>query len=224
MRASCRILALCTILRWLLLPFAAHAAVAGNGDIQLWTRSYFDGPISRQWDWQFVFETRWGNDASTLYYWYLQPQLFYQPAEWISIEPGYRQGFSKHLISDNWVLEYAPLLDVVLMKTVAEWSFSDRSRWQYSQVGSVPWHWLYRNRFRIVSPPIVRSPLIWLFTDNEIFWREKRGINQDRLSFGTMILLNETVGGELFYMDRFWKRAPGWIYQTVFNVRLDLFF
>jgi len=116
------------------------------------------------------------------------------------------------------------LLDVVLMKTFSEWSFSDRSRWQYIQVGPVPWHWLYRNRFRIIAPPVARSPMIVIFTDNEIFWREKRGINQDRLSFGTMIGLNETVGGELFYMARFWKRAQGWIYQTVFNVRLDVSF
>jgi hypothetical protein len=216
-------------MKWLwllLLPFSAFARIDQNGDFQVWARSFTETELSDHWAVQVWGEMRWGDNASKLFYNYLQGQIVYRPAWWMFIAPGYRQGLRRFPLSSNhWEFEYAPIVDVAfILLQKAGWEVRDRNRVEYILFDSDPNHWLYRNRLRVITPWTFTGWNLNPYIENEVFWRQARGVNQDRVSTGFMMQFSEHVGGETSYILRLQKQETGWVHQNVLNLMLVMFF
>lgn len=204
-------------------PLCAY--VNQNGDFQIWTREYIRGHITPHWDISVMQENRIGDHASKPYHIFLQAQGIYRPAPWIGLAPGYRQSWRRFpLDSSRWRPEYSPMFDVMLRWHLGEWEFSDRNRVQYIIFQSDPAHWLYRNRFRIVTPWHFTRFCFTPFIDNEWFFQERYGFDQDRLSAGLMTWIYKNLSGQIYYMRRFEKTGADlhWIHQNILNITLLL--
>ena len=199
----------------LFLPIFAWPAVNQNGDFQIWQRNFLIKHCAPQWSFWVVSELRWGSNASQFYHAILHGQLYYAPAPWIVLGPGYEQVWTKETTLISWEKEFIPLFDAIFRARFHTWEIQDRSRLEYVIIDSNPFHWLYRNRFRIIAPPMRQNPKVAFFTDNEFFWFEAHGVNEDRLSAGLMIQWQDNWGAESFYMARFLKQLDGWSYNTV---------
>lgn len=198
------------------------AQINSDGDFQIWNREIVNVHFSKQWTLYSFAESRIGDDASKLYEAFLHAELDYKAASWIAFGPGYRQAIIRAPINSNhWEPIYIPLVSVMLFFKLRDWEFSDRNRVQYEVAKSIPYPWLYRNRFRIV-PPWSFTPLcINPFIDNEIFIYQGHGFVEDRLCSGLLFWLHDNLSGQLYYMCRF-QKPNHWIHQNVLNISLLL--
>ena len=140
--------------------------------------------------------------------------MIYVPTKWIAIAPGYRQAAIRFpLDSTHWEPEYSPLLDISFKWEAREWLFANRNRAQYIIFGPNPNRWLYRNRFRIMTPWHFTKFRFTPYIDNEWFFLQDFGFNQDRLVAGLMMILRGNLSGQLAYMRRYQKLVDQWIHQ-----------
>ena len=203
------------------LPAFLYPTINQNGDFQIWDRVFLEKPITEKWKFLTVIEQRWGDNATKLFFTYIQPQIAYIPAEWVIIAPGYRQVYQRYPVASNhWRPQYSPLIDVQFRVGFAGWKIEDRNRVQYRILKGDPSHWLYRNRFRITTPDFLQKPKMCFFTDNEVFWYQITGISEDRFSTGFMMHIYGNIAGDLFYMARFQKLGSEWIHQNILNISL----
>jgi hypothetical protein len=200
----------------LLIPIYSFATLGGNGDFQIWARVDFVKHFNREWQIKVVQEERWGDSASFLYQVHLQAQTVYTPLSWMRLSPGYRQAWRRTEMT-AWHPLYIPFFDFTWQTKVFGCDIKDRNRIEYT-VGNAPaLPWAYRNRFRVILPPLVSrgQARVAPFVDNEFFWRQGESINQDRICAGLMALLQENTGVEIFYMARFLKGQVSWIYNNI---------
>lgn len=205
------------------IPLWLFADIDSNGDIQFWQKSHFRYFFQEEWAFMLTTEVRFGDDVSKFYYCYLEPQLLYAPADWVSLAPGYRQVAKRHPTnSSHWIPEYVPMFDLVFNANANGWRFEDRNRFEYIITEDSPYPWLYRNRFRIFFPSQVCFLNMAPFVDDEIFWRQARGINENRGSLGFRQTYSSHVSTETVYTARFLKRDSKWTYQNVFLLWLGV--
>lgn len=159
-------------------------------------------------------EGRWGNNASELYFVYIQGQAVYT-TKWLEIAPGYRQAFVR-LAQDTI---HVPLVDITLFFP-GTWQWEDRNRFFYQIPEEAPSHFIYRNRLRLTSPEISRFLKLKLFVDDEIFYHEGRGVSQNRTSVGMLATQTSYLKMRLYYMYRLLKQEPIWTYQNVMAIHL----
>ncbi len=211
----------------LLLPCLLCSQVDKNGDFQIWSWNFAAKQFSPEWTLLTLWEFRLGNDASKFYRTSLSVEPIYTPVEWIGLAPGYRQAWLRDPVNSNhWKTEYTPFGDVFFFLFPGKWQLVDRNRVEYRIRKSDPIHWVYRNRLRVITPWSFTSHQINPFFENEIFIRQRRGLNEDRLTCGFLSNIYENLSGELSYMARFRKQHPSgtWIHQNVLNIVLFLAF
>lgn len=201
-------------------PAFAWSQVNRNGDFQIWDRTFFLKHLNKQWLSYSFIEFRFGDNASELYQYFIHTQMIYRPLPFLSIGPGYRQIWQKILTTGKWQTGESPLLDLAFVYRFKGWELRDRNRVQYVIFPHNPSHWWYRNRMRFVTPSFFETRNIAFFLDNEFFWRQTLGVNEDRLSAGFMFEMLKHLAGELFYMARFLKVDPHWNYMTILNIAL----
>jgi len=199
-------------------PCLSWAEINQNGDFQIWNRNFAGVHLGKKWTFISQLEFRWGDDASTLYYTLLQPQLRYTPVPWLIIAPGYRQFWQRNLVKESLRPGYAPVLDISFLILMQDWQIRDRSGIEYIIHRSNPNHFLYRNRLRIIPPWSFTRFGINPFIEDEIFIRERVGFEQNRLLAGLFYLLQKNTSGELFYMLRYLKTGRSWTYQNVLGL------
>lgn len=202
-------------------PLSLLGVVNANGDYQFWQWNFIRNQISDQWAFYTCTEVRWGDNVSKAYYAYIQEQLIYTPAKWVSILPGYRQAVRRvPSDSSHWILEYVPIADLIFTAKPSDWEIRQRNRFEYILSKQSKFSWLYRNRLRFYIPRKWTSIQIRPFFDEEFFWRQGEGINEARVSVGLQETYTSHIGSEIFYMARFQKSEPHWVYQNVFNLTL----
>jgi len=210
-----------TILFSLVFPLIAFASINGKADYQFWQRTFFKKKMVNDWTLVLVEECRMGDNASKFYYTYLQANLSYAPVTWFSIAPGYRQIYKRSPLSSNHFRpEYNPLIDIYFQTPIGSWNFLNRNRIQYLIFGSNPSHWLYRNLVRFASPWKFTSFEARPYIEDEVFWRQSHGINENRTVIGVAETLAEYATIDLFYIARFLKNSSGWAYNNVFGFNL----
>jgi hypothetical protein len=186
----------------LLLPFTLAAEISRNGDFQFWLYDAFTKDIGKKSKIYLETEGRWGDDASTLYLFYLQTRVMYAVCKWLDVAPGYRQQWNLDLATRKWFRLYDPLVDVIVKKKIGKWEISDRHRTQYFILESLPNFWQYRNRFMVISPwkigKMKLNPLVF----DEIFIREQSGFSENRFAIGGSMPLAKKAKTTLFYMLR----------------------
>lgn len=204
-----------------LLPISCFATLNGNGDFQIWERLFWFKHFNPKWQCKLDEEARWGDSASFLYDIHLQIQIIYTPFSWARFSPGYRQVWKRTNVT-AWTPVYIPFFDFTWGVKGGGFEIKDRSRIEYTIHDSGVLPWMYSNRFRIVSPPLFQGKRgrLALFVENHFFWRQGQGVNEDRVSSGLLALLQDNVGGQFFYTERFLKREMDWIHNHVIQVSL----
>lgn len=195
-----------------------------DNDFQVWIYDGVHTKLSKRTSLYLESELRYGDNASLLYFYYLQTRFFFSPCKWLDIAPGYRQIFSLRSPEDHtWRPIYNPLTDVIFKKEFRKWEFSDRSRFQYLIFEDEKNAWLYRNRLQIRAPWKIGRIGIHPQISNELFFRERRGFAQNRFAVGGIFPLAKKIEGSLQYMLRSLKDIEGnwrnhhicWIYFDI---------
>jgi hypothetical protein len=182
-----------------------------NGDFQVWSFLSVENRFAKTWHSRLWGVARWGDDASQLYFTYAQGQIVYTK-NWFEVAPGYRQEY--HISANQWEPVYAPLCDI-FFTLIGKWEIEDRNRIIYHMPKNAEKHWSYRNRIRLLSPAIPSFFSIKLFLDNEFFFREKVGFNQNRLSIGVLGTPLSFLNVRVNYMYRSLKSSEVWIHHNV---------
>lgn len=197
-----------------------------NGDFQIWTYAFMGVDMHPEWQFQLSAEFRWGDDASTLYYKYLQGQILYKAASWIEIAPGYRQEYIRNREKkDKWANLFDPLMDVILYIPGSSWKLADRNRLEYLIDRDRKNLWLYRNRFLAISPWKADFLQLNPFFSNEIFFLQDKGFSQDRVTIGFYSTWASYAKLKTYYTWRYLKKKKtNWSYQNILALQLFLRF
>jgi hypothetical protein len=195
-----------------LLPSTIYGQVNHNGDFQVWSYLSIEKEINSAWRSRFLGVMRWGDDASTLYFTYAQWQAVYRNKD-LEIAPGYRQEYFKP--GREWFARYNPLIDITLFFPCTTWRWEDRNRFVYQIPQNVSSSLIYRNRLRVTSPELTSFFKLKLFLEDEVFFQEGVGFNQNRVAIGLVGSLTSYLDGRLYYMYRTLKQGSTWTYQNV---------
>jgi hypothetical protein len=192
------------------------AQVNHNGDFQLWSHTQFDKKIKEPFGVRFSTAFRWGDNASRLFYEYYQPQITFTKNK-VVIAPGYRQLFQN--TTGKWIAYYMPMIDLFLSFPLS-WEIEDRNRVFYQIPGHGSSVWIYRNRIRIYSPIFCK---IKLFAEEEAFFQEGSGFNENRLGGGIFAAFTKVINAHFFYTYHNLKQKS-WTYQNLLRFELSFNF
>lgn len=207
----------------LLFPLFAFGRINGPADYQIWQRTILTAKMAHQWDFLLTEETRFGDNITKFYYTYLQANFSYIANQWVTLSPGYRQVYKRSpLSSTQWRPEYSPMIDIYFNWKKNNWKFSDRSRIQYLIFESNPDHWVYRNQLRITTPWKVTSFEANPYIEEEVFFRQNQGFVENRVTFGFSEQMTKHVVMDFFYIARYLKNSPSWVYNNIFGFNLKL--
>jgi len=203
-------------------PLLGTEGVNKQNDFQIWVINSINSELNKDLNMNFEFEFRFGNDASELYFTYIQPRFTYPINNWLALTPGYRQLFFLEPPEyEKWRTAFIPLIDLFINFDVYGWSILDRNRFQYNFNTIGVNFWLYRNRIRLVSPykigKINFNPII----AGEIFFAERVGLFESRASVGGMFPIGVITTAKTLYMLRYRKFITGWRFSHIFHLRID---
>ncbi len=191
-----------------------------KNDFQVWEHQQITWMPTPTTTLYFQTEFRWGDDASILYFSYLQGGISVSPCNWLTVAPGYRQGAA--LRPDHRRIPvYNPLLDATLKFKICNWTLEDRSRVQYLIPESGPDLWQYRNRIELFSPWKVGRYQFNPYLSEEMFFREYFGFAENRFAVVGRFTFSHLFQSDVMYMLRYIK-FPTW--RPTHVLRLCLYF
>ena len=193
-----------------------------NGDAQLWIGEDVHKKITPLCTLKLSNEWRFGEDMSTLYFFYLQGLCSIDVNPSCEITPGYRQILQ--LRGSNWDLTSEPLINVTFAKKKRFGQFQFRNRISYLFRENEPDAWLYRARFRWAGTWELSSMQLEPYVSNEFFFFAHQGFSQDRISAGIVIPFFSCFRTDLYYMIRLLETNEKWIYQQILGTWLNLHF
>lgn len=204
------------VARCLLLLFLSSALfareISQNDDFQFWFYDSIQTPLCEKTSLIVESEVRYGNEATELYYSYVQGRLLYALNSHIEVAPGYRQIYTRLIPSDVWRLSYSPLFDYTLRGQWHGLKISDRNRFQYVMFTHEPNYALYRNRLLLEAPKELSIGCMRPVAFDEVFFREWQGFAENRLGIGAVLDFSEYGNTYLYYMvrhqivDNEWRR------------------
>lgn len=186
-----------------LLSFAAR--LNGEGDFQIWNSYSSLAPVSENVKIDFFDEFRYGKDASFFYFFQLRMHLSWKIKPWLSIEPTYRQLFSRNDITpDLWSTVFNPIAGFVIHHDFYGYKFSSRNwvllRLVNKNFGKTTWE--YRNRFQVITPWTFSPWKITPFFSDEVFFRERFGFFENRFIAGVMTPFHKNLDFVCAYLLR----------------------
>lgn len=187
--------------------------VNSNGDVQFWDLNSLEIELKSGWSARFITESRFGDDVSKLYQVYGQMQFAYRDV-WCEVAPGFRQTYVK--AGRRWRSDSAPMVDITFYSRT-NWELEDRSRIFHFIPEDSSSFWIYRNRLRLTSPLFSHFKF---YADDEVFFTEREGFHQNRLSGGLFTSLTDNVNARIFYMYRNLLVSNRWTYQNVVSLHL----
>lgn len=205
-----------------LLPLFLFGAVNQKGDTQVWQRISCNKKLSQNVNLLVLQETRFGDDVSEFYYAFVQALVSYSVYPWLSIAPGYRQIYKRSpLSSSHFRPEYSPMMDVSFKTHIKDFELVNRNRVQYLIFHSNHYPWVYRNLTRLKSPWKWTRFAITPYVEDELFFREGVGFQENRATIGFLKKFSNSVSLDLFYIARLIKVSNDWNYNNVIGVKLN---
>ncbi len=186
-----------------------------DGDFQIWLYTALNKKISENAKITFEPEVRFADNASTLYLYYFQSRLHININPWLDVAGGYRQQFVRRSSEEKWRNISIPMADVFLKRTFCKVAFDLRNRIQYAILSSRAPLWVYRQRYRFTTPidmgRFTLKPVIW----DEIFFAQRRGFFENRISVGVSVLPGNGLTLTALYTFRDIKIAQEWRHNDV---------
>lgn len=205
------------------LPVVARE-INGDGDFQLWWHQSYTRSCGKKRHLSLSAEERWGGDASTLYFFFIQTNYSFQFKDWLEIAPGWRQAFPKDLARNRWRTTYEPMLIVNMKRACGKWEFALRHQIQYRIHDHRRTFWLYRIRPRILFPFKLGKIGLKPYLYSEFFFLEHTGFSENRTAIGLQVPIGGPLSGDIEYMFRPLRRGDHWLEQSVIRVALHLRF
>ena len=205
------------------IPLVARP-INGDSDFQVWWHQSYTRSCGKKRHLSLLTEERWGGDASTLYFFYLQTNYAIQFKDWLEVAPGYRQAFPKDLARKRWRTVYEPMMIVNMKRDCGKWEFALRHQIQYR----IPDHrrtlWLYRIRPRVFLPIKLGKIGLKPYLSSEFFFLEHTGYSENRSVLGLKVPIGGPLSGDIEYMLRFIRPGEHWFEQSVIRAALYLSF
>ncbi len=205
------------------LPLIARP-INGDGDFQVWWHHSLTRSCGKKRQLSLYAEERWGGDASTLYFFYLQTNYAIPIKDWLEIAPGYRQAFPKDFANNRWRTVYEPMLIVNMKRACREWEFALRHQIQCRIFDHRRTLWLYRIRPRVFLPFKLSCIYLKPYLSSEFFFLEHTGFGENRVTCGLQIPTPTLFSGEIEYIFRSIKRDDHWLEQSIVRMALYLCF
>lgn len=191
-----------------------------NNDFQVWASGEAEKALGKKYAASVLTELRYGDDARLLYLAYVQLLLTYKYRDWLSFIPGYRQLWALNSISRNFDPIYEPLFAITLMGEKKGWKVADRNRIEYRIRKHFKPFFIYRNRITVITPWKISKGKVVPYFEDEWFWREAHGIDENRFIAGLRFPFNEQYMGLLYYLLRHENLTDTWRRQHVLGLRL----
>lgn len=216
-------LGLCITFLCLIVGFTELQASRKN-DFQIWTQFGAKTYVNEEFLAFGHVAFRFDDNASRLFYQYIQGGFSWSPeASWI-ITPIYRQALSKETDrkgKEFWKAEAVPILDVTKIWDYCYFEVLNRNRFQHRSINN---DWFYRNRSTARFP----KPDIWgeiaPFVSEEFFVRNLEEISQNRVSIGVEADYPDYAHGFFAYMLQHKKSMRMWQVNHIIQCYLDIYF
>ncbi|MCC5832434.1 MAG: DUF2490 domain-containing protein [Chlamydiales bacterium] len=180
-----------------------------ENDLQLWAMQRFNLDLPSKSTFYYQTEFRWGDDISVLYLSYFQFGFLFELSKFLEIGPSYRQLSSLRRDHTRRVI-HEPLFEITLKSKLREWRGENRVWILYRIPESDENEWIFRNRLRIFSPWKLGKLKFNPFIADEVFFGERRGFFENRLTLGGRFTLAKPIQSDLFYMLRH-IQFPNWL-------------
>jgi hypothetical protein len=168
---------------------------------QWWSKAGTSFDVAKDWKCAFEQEFRLGDDGGNLYYEHSELAFTYSGlTEWLDVGAGFRLIYEKDS-SDDFKRENMPHIIVTLKGKFFDCPVSTRSRIEYRDRTAKEDVWRYRNKIT-VNLPVELTPLkLKPYLADEIFITlNDDNIDKNRLYFGVVMPLSQSVEAEIFYM------------------------
>jgi hypothetical protein len=168
---------------------------------QWWSKAGTSFDVAKDWKCAFEQEFRLGDDGGNFYYEHSDLAFTYSGlAEWLDVGAGFRLIYEKDS-SDDFQRENMPYIIVTLKGRLFDFPVSTRSRIEYRDRTAKEDVWRYRNKIT-VKLPVELTPLkLKPYLADEIFITlNDDNVDKNRLYFGAVMPLSQSVEAEIFYM------------------------
>jgi len=213
------------VLAFLIVLGMATASFAfDDEDFQIWNTVKANWKFADDWKISLEEEFYHGDNVGHMYYQHSDLGVTYSGfAKWFDIGIFYRQIFQK--INHDWKPENRPHVDATFKWNLFDFSFSDRSRYEYRGMPNKDNTWRYRNCFKMKSPWKLTKFEIRPYTAYEIFYDSgTSSLNRKRFYHGFTFKVTEKVSADLYYMRQSDDKKDYWNHTNVFGTRFNINF
>ncbi|MBU3911050.1 MAG: DUF2490 domain-containing protein [Candidatus Omnitrophica bacterium] len=175
-----------------------------DGDWQYWNTESASVKLVDEWKASIEQEFRWGNDMHNPYYNHTDVGIAYSGlADWFDLSLNYRH--IKEEKSNDWKTEYRPYVSGTIKWKIYDFSFSDRSRFEFRERQDADEAWQYRNKLSLKPPISLTKFKIQPYVEDETFFdSDSQELNRNRLYSGASFNIFKDLKGDIFYL---WQRS-----------------
>lgn len=204
--------------------FFASGYAFDDGDFQYWNTEAISWKISDDWKLSLEEEFRYANAAKDVYYQHSDLGFTYSGlAKWLDLGANYRQVYEEN--KNRWLAENRPHLNATLKWKIDEWSFSNRSRFEYRNREDREDFWRYRNKFTLKTPFKVTGFSIQPYIADEVFYDfDVETVNKNRLFGGFELSLTKNLKADIYYFWESSEKNDDWNDTNTLGTKLTLQF
>ncbi|NQT75571.1 MAG: DUF2490 domain-containing protein [Candidatus Omnitrophica bacterium] len=184
--------------------FCSDALAFDDEDWQYWGTVNASCKISEGWKLDLEEEARWGDDMHNPYYNHTDAGFAYSGlADWFDLSLNYRH--IKEEKSNDWKTEYRPHVNGTIKWKLWDFSFSDRSRFEFRERQDSDEVWQYRNKLSLKPPLSLTKYKIQPYIADETFFdSDSKELNRNRLYSGISFNIFKQLKGDIYYL---WQRS-----------------
>jgi len=184
--------------------FCSDALAFDDEDWQYWGTASVSYEISDEWKLDLEEEARWGDDMRNPYYNHTDVGAVYSGlADWFDLGINYR--YINEEKSNEWKKEHRPHVNGTVKWKLCDFSFSNRSRFEFREREDSDEVWQYRNKLSLKSLLNLTKYKIQPYIADETFFdSDLKELNRNRLYSGLSFNIFKNLKGDVYYL---WQRS-----------------
>ncbi len=184
--------------------FSKPCLAFDDEDWQYWGTLKASTKLSDEWKLGVEEEGRWGDDVTNPYYNHTDVGLTYSGlADWFDFGINYRHISEEK--SNEWKTEYRPHINGTVKWKLKDFSFSNRSRFEFREREDSDEAWQYRNKLSLKPPVSLTGHEIRPYVADETFFdSDSKELNRNRLYSGFSFKIYKNLKGDIYYL---WQRS-----------------
>ncbi len=192
-----------------------------NGDSQLWNTESIEGALAEDWGVKLEEEFRIGDDMEQLCYHHTDCGLTYKLTDSFLLGFNYRQIFERK--NGEFEEENRPHVSATIKWRWEDFSFKDRSKFEYRVRTGKDNAWRYRNKLSATLPVKMTKFDVQPYLADEVFIDLNEGkFSRNRLYAGFGAGLMKHLKLDVFYLWQTSKKKEDWIDFNVIGVKFEV--